>query len=149
MTLVDPGHAGEGPESGLGLRGVLRKDLMSLLPPPLLLVVDDEDDVRELATLLLEGDGFHVRTAEHGRAAVEALEGGLLPAVMILDLNMPIMNGWEVWEWLQSSRFAAVPVVIWTASGVTTGSIGSAPIVTKGGDPAALLKAIRSVMAPA
>jgi CheY-like chemotaxis protein len=122
---------------------------MSLEGAPLLLVVDDEPDVLELASWFLKDAGFRIATAGHGREAVDALQGGLLPQAIVLDLMMPVMSGWEVWDWLQASPFAHVPVVIYTASGLGQGSIGKAPIVAKSSSPATLLGAIRGALAAA
>jgi CheY-like chemotaxis protein len=62
------------------------------------LVVEDDIDVRETLAELLEGEGYEVATVEDGRAALEWLSHGELPCIMLLDLMMPIMNGWEVLE---------------------------------------------------
>ena len=58
-----------------------------------LLLVDDDADVRDSLQALLEGDGFTVRTAGNGREALELLEGGLVPDLIVLDLSMPVMDG--------------------------------------------------------
>lgn len=59
------------------------------------LVVDDDDDVREVMALILQDEGFLVTTAANGREALERLEHVPEPRVMLLDLMMPVMSGWE------------------------------------------------------
>ncbi len=59
------------------------------------LIVDDEPDIRTIATLSLEGDGFEVRTAASGPEALEAVADDP-PDGMILDIMMPGMDGFEV-----------------------------------------------------
>jgi CheY-like chemotaxis protein len=60
--------------------------------------------------------GYRVRLAKHGRDALDALEVAPLPGVIVLDLMMPVMDGWEFRRrQLQDRRFARIPVVISTA----------------------------------
>src|SRR5438034_1064661 len=61
---------------------------------PELLIVDDDDELRELLAQTLEERGFSVVTAANGREALERLRSATLPAAVLLDLNMPTMNGW-------------------------------------------------------
>ncbi len=63
-----------------------------MTPPPVLLVEDDPDIVLALSDLLAE-EGFDVRTATDGRSASAMLEAVPRPCVVLLDLNMPVMNG--------------------------------------------------------
>jgi two-component system OmpR family response regulator len=84
--------------------------------PIQVLVVDDDDDVREMLSLVLEAEGFRVRTAWNGREALTEL--ARLPAgVMLLDLRMPIMTGWEVIDVLrEEGRLRRIPIAICTSS---------------------------------
>lgn len=81
------------------------------------LVVDDEADVRLVARVILEAVGYDVREAESGEAALAALEDGYLPDVMLLDVRMPGIDGWEVLHRLRRNPgdFADLPVVVFTA----------------------------------
>lgn len=81
------------------------------------LIVDDEDDTRELIRDLLESKGFAVATAEDGEAALSIL--ATLPRVclMILDLLMPNMNGFEVLQRLSvDPTRQSVPVWVSTSA---------------------------------
>jgi two-component system, chemotaxis family, chemotaxis protein CheY len=60
-----------------------------------LLVVDDDRDIREALQDVLESTGYHVHLAGDGREALEALHGGCCPDLILLDLMMPRMNGFE------------------------------------------------------
>lgn len=60
---------------------------------PLVLVVDDDESTRDAVQTLLELDGYRVEVASDGREAFDALVDGLRPALILLDLNMPRMNG--------------------------------------------------------
>jgi CheY-like chemotaxis protein len=59
------------------------------------LVVDDDADIRDAICGVLEGEGYTTLTAENGQMALTLLEKGRRPCVVLLDLMMPVMNGWE------------------------------------------------------
>ena len=66
------------------------------------LVVEDEHDLRELIARWLETRHYHVTEAADGRDAVELLEAGLEPDVILLDLTMPRMGGREFLAWMRA-----------------------------------------------
>ncbi|MBN9167594.1 MAG: hypothetical protein BGO98_34065 [Myxococcales bacterium 68-20] len=79
------------------------------------LLVDDDIDIREAEELVLEDAGYRVVSAANGEEALAALENGLRPAVILLDLMMPVMNGWELRErMLRDATIASIPVVVVT-----------------------------------
>jgi CheY-like chemotaxis protein len=81
-----------------------------------ILVVDDNDDLRETVQMLLEQFGYTVAVAANGQEALERLEGGARPSVILLDLMMPELNGWQFFERArQDARLASIPLVIMTA----------------------------------
>jgi CheY-like chemotaxis protein len=59
------------------------------------LLVDDDHELRDLLALTLRERGFTVVTASNGQEALHRLRSAALPAAVLLDLNMPIMNGWQ------------------------------------------------------
>lgn len=67
------------------------------------LVVEDEHDLRELIARWLETKGYQVTEAADGRDAVELLEAGLDPDVILLDMTMPRMDGRAFLDWLRAS----------------------------------------------
>ncbi len=81
----------------------------------LVLVVDDDPDLRELMKLLLEGAGYVVQTASDGRDALERVSLKL-PALVLLDMKMPGMNGWQFAEELRRAYARRVPIVVVTAA---------------------------------
>lgn len=92
------------------------------------LIVDDDDDMRETLRVCLEEEGFDVRTARNGREAFEQLAKGALPGLILLDLMMPEMNGWEVLERLRNDPLrSAIPVAV--MSGSHRGEVKSATYV--------------------
>jgi CheY-like chemotaxis protein len=85
---------------------------------PLVVVVEDEEDSRELLKDLLEYHGYHVRTAVNGRQALELIdELGDETCIMFLDLFMPVLDGWGVYERLKADgKLEQVRVVITTSA---------------------------------
>lgn len=80
--------------------------------PARILVVDDEQDVRELVSRILRAAGHHVEEAQGGSEAIERMRAAR-PDLLVLDLNMPAMDGWAVLDWLARSENPP-PVVILT-----------------------------------
>ena len=77
------------------------------------LVVEDEEDLRETMREALELNGFSVVAAEDGQVALEALDHIDHVCLVLLDLLMPRMNGWDFLEALRARpSFAEVPVVV-------------------------------------
>jgi two-component system, chemotaxis family, chemotaxis protein CheY len=76
-----------------------------------ILVVDDDRDLRELLAAVLSAAGYEVLTAENGAAALSVLRT-VLPDLIILDLMMPVMNGWQFRE-AQTALpdYAGIPVI--------------------------------------
>jgi CheY-like chemotaxis protein len=87
--------------------------------PGPVLVVDDDPAIREMVRRGLEREGIPVVEAEHGRAALSRLAAPR-PALILLDLMMPEMDGFEFLETLRGlPEFAAIPVVVLTSRDLT------------------------------
>ncbi len=81
-----------------------------------ILVVDDEPDVRESTRFLLESWGYGVATAENGAVALDLLQHGLRPGLILLDLAMPVKDGFTFRrEQLAEPELARIPVVVFSA----------------------------------
>lgn len=82
---------------------------------PYVLIADDYDDNRELLRLMLESEGYVIREARDGRECV-ALAQAHPPAVALIDLSMPELDGWDTLRELrENQRTRAVPCVAVTA----------------------------------
>jgi len=80
-----------------------------------ILLVEDDADVRGALAALLEGEGYQVVEAAHGGEALAHLRATTF-CLILLDLMMPVMNGWQFRaEQLKDPALAAVPVVVVTA----------------------------------
>jgi CheY-like chemotaxis protein len=81
------------------------------------LVVDDDADIRETVSLILEDEGWEVVSAADGAAALTILRDGKHPDVILLDLMMPVMNGWQFREeQLKDPKLASIPLVVLSAN---------------------------------
>ncbi|PLS79555.1 MAG: response regulator, partial [Chloroflexi bacterium] len=83
-----------------------------------ILVVDDDSGIREALTDILEDEGYAVRSACDGQAALDLLrQQAEPPALVLLDLMMPRMNGWQFRsEQRRDPALANIPVVVISAS---------------------------------
>jgi DNA-binding response OmpR family regulator len=82
---------------------------------PLVLVVDDDPDILDLVRYRLERSGYAVATASDGLEAVR-LAGELRPALAVLDVMMPSLNGFEVTRRLRAEpETSRIPVILLTA----------------------------------
>lgn len=83
-----------------------------------ILIVDDEPDLRATLKDIFEISGYSVVTAGNGEEALSLLQQGESPCLLLLDLMMPVMNGWEFLGRLSEERpqtFDAVPIVVISA----------------------------------
>jgi CheY-like chemotaxis protein len=83
---------------------------------PHLLIVDDERDLRESLTSLLSIEGFDVSEASDGQVAIEALDRGLRPHLLLLDQRMPGLTGTQTLEAIRA-RGLDLPAILITAAG--------------------------------
>jgi CheY-like chemotaxis protein len=86
-----------------------------------ILVVEDDPSIREVLGELLEESGFAIATAANGRRALDILEGTKdqadLPRVIVLDLMMPLMDGWTFREeQLRCPRLREIPVIVMSSA---------------------------------
>lgn len=115
-----------------------------------ILVVDDETNILETRAQILRGAGYEVMTAEHGFDALLQLRTSNLPDLIISDLNMPHMSGFELLSVVRR-RFPQIPVI--ASSGayhsgdvVPGGIIADAFHAKSGGSPSTLLKLIAELL---
>jgi phosphate regulon transcriptional regulator PhoB len=116
-----------------------------------ILVVEDERDIRELVRFHLEQEGFEVHEAETGEQAL-AQAASLRPALIVLDLMLPGVDGIEVCRRLRSTAAtASLPIVMLTARATEVDRVlglelGADDYVTKPFSPRELLARVRAVL---
>ena len=80
----------------------------------MILLVDDDEDVREMLAFSLTSRGFTVEVVSDGAAALDAIVR-MRPCLVILDLHMPVMTGWELLDELARRGLGDVPVCVTSA----------------------------------
>jgi CheY-like chemotaxis protein len=123
--------------------------------PPLVLVVDDDPDILEAICDILEAEGYEVARARHGEEALARVEDRR-PAVILLDLMMPVMDGVAFAQALRlRPAVRDVPIVVISADGnpQRAASVGASGYLAKPFDIEALLAQVagitRATQAPA
>jgi CheY-like chemotaxis protein len=119
--------------------------------PPLVLVVDDDPDILEAICEILAGEGYRVARARHGVEALAAMDRER-PALVLLDLMMPVMDGLAFSEALRGrERDRDVPIVIISAEGnpQKAAGIGARAYLSKPFDIEALLAEVAGITAGA
>ena len=110
----------------------------------LVMIVDDDEAIRETLRDIIEDQGYHVVCCENGQAALATLLGqGEAPCMILLDLMMPVMDGWSFRrEQLSDPRVADIPIVVITASEETNGTFADVPILKKPLEYDAVIRAV-------
>ena len=115
-------------------------------PAAPVLVVEDNAEVRQALVALLEAEGYHVAEAVDGVSALRLLRtGAVQPCLIVLDLMMPRMSGWD-FRMEQSSdlRLAGIPVVVVSADPLASQAerMGAAAVLSKPADAEQFLELI-------
>jgi len=113
-----------------------------------ILVVDDERNIIELARLYLEQDGFRVEAASTGKVALEKIKT-IDPALMVLDLMLPEIDGWEVCRRVRAG--SDLPIIMLTARDDDVDKIvglelGADDYLTKPFNPRELVARVKAIL---
>ena len=96
------------------------QSLYERMTPPLphcpVLIIEDDEDLREMMAQLLTLEGYDAATVSNGREALDYLHGPDRPNVILLDLMMPVMDGWEFQRRMEADpALPSVPVIVLSA----------------------------------
>ena len=100
------------------------------MPRKGVLVVEDDPDIRDAMSMALESDGYPVIMAANGREALDRLSReSMPPGLILLDLMMPVMDGWQFLEEVRErDELSAIPIVVVSAYGEKDRHISSAAL---------------------
>lgn len=92
-------------------------------PRPEILVVDDDEGIRDTLEDVLSAEGYRVTTAGNAAVAVDRIRHGAKPNLMLLDLMMPVLSGWEFLVMAEGDELlGSVPVIVLSAMTAPMGS---------------------------
>ena len=117
----------------------------------IIMIVDDEHDFRDLVCLLMEKAGYKIMEAKNGKECIEMLKEGHIPDLILLDVMMPEMNGWETFDRIEDNAFwKMIPIVFLTVRkddiARNTGTFLGDDYITKPFDVTDLKKRINNVL---
>jgi CheY-like chemotaxis protein len=108
------------------------------------LVVDDDPDMVAIIRIMLDDSGYQVRCARNGKEALESV-AEKMPAVVLLDMLMPVMDGWQCARELRARYGRRVPIVVVTAAehaGARAEQVGGDEVLAKPFEMAELLRIV-------
>ncbi len=115
-----------------------------------ILVVDDDPLTRQAMGMILDTAGYATRAASDGQEALDVLQRGPLPALIVLDLLMPGMDGWHFRrEQRRDAALATIPVVVCSGTGdadLHAAALGAAGFLDKPIDADQLLEMVGRVL---
>jgi two-component system chemotaxis response regulator CheY len=107
------------------------------------LIVDDDPDLLEVTRFVIENEGIAVETARNGEEALALLRTGRQPRLVLFDLIMPVMNGWEFLdEVAKDPSLRQIPIVVLTAAEHVQVT-GAMEVLSKPMDLMALLRVVQ------
>jgi CheY-like chemotaxis protein len=110
----------------------------------MVLLVEDDQDVREAIQQALEFEGYQVKTARHGQEALSIIDPSSPPALILLDLMMPVMDGWEFLnKRSEKPALKSIPVIVFSAAGDRAAPTGVTAIIRKPVDLDVLTESVR------
>jgi CheY-like chemotaxis protein len=117
-----------------------------------ILIVEDDDDIREALTQILQLEGYVVREAANGQEALDISAQHPVPSLILLDLMMPVMDGWQFRsEQIKDPALSKVPVVVISADASVhekVSSFGAATVLPKPISLDRLLRAVEALYPP-
>jgi CheY-like chemotaxis protein len=117
-----------------------------LAPPGCIFIVDDDADLRETIREVLDDEGYPTAAAANGVEALAYLRSSPAPSLILLDLMMPLMDGWRFREeQLRDPRLADIPVIVMTAGRkvMESSALQDVPVISKPVRLETLLETVR------
>jgi len=106
--------------------------LSQVAQPKTIVLVEDDEGIRETMAALLEDEGYAVVQAANGEEGLDRLRAAADPCLVLLDLWMPVMNGWQMLAEMQADeQLRRVPVVVISAAGDMAPPTGAVAFLRK------------------
>jgi CheY-like chemotaxis protein len=118
--------------------------------PPLILIIDDDPELLELAQEVLISKGYRVASAHNGEEALQRLTE-ITPQMILLDMQMPVMNGWEFARVFHERYGRSIPIAVATAaedSRLRAAEIGANAALAKPFEPGRLYEVVSDIAGP-
>jgi CheY-like chemotaxis protein len=106
------------------------------------LVVDDDDAMRELVCSALEAEGYQIDAADHGGSALERLREAEQPDLVLLDLEMPVMDGWQLLDEMRAMGSCDAIAVLVMSGATPEDAPDGVPFIAKPASVSGLLAAV-------
>jgi urea transport system substrate-binding protein len=120
---------------------------MTLQNAPTILVIEDDEDILATLETFLETEGYQVQAVANGHEALEAIKGrGQLPSLILLDMSMPVLDGWQFAAAFREQYGGATAIVVMSAAADTAQrarEIGASGWLSKPFKLSALLEIVR------
>jgi urea transport system substrate-binding protein len=115
---------------------------------PTILVIEDDEDILSTVETFLQSEGYRVQAAANGHEALEAIKvRGQLPTLILLDMRMPVLDGWQFAAAFREQYGGAAPIVVMSAAADTAQrarEIGASGWLSKPFQLSALLEIVRA-----
>lgn len=113
-----------------------------------ILIIEDDESIRKMMASVLEIEGYSISLAANGQQALDTLKGGHRPDIILLDMMMPVMNGWDFLDFVRANaETAKIPIVVVSAYAESAKSVKPNAVVPKPVQLTSLLKAIEGLAA--
>jgi two-component system, chemotaxis family, chemotaxis protein CheY len=126
--------------------GCAPREVLEIVSGDRILVVDDDDSIRQIVRLCLDDEGYEVAEAANGEVALSVV-AEFQPELILLDLRMPVMDGWEFARRYRLTEGAHAPIVAFVAAlnaEQECADVGPVGILSKPFDLEELLAAVRA-----
>jgi CheY-like chemotaxis protein len=115
-SLADVSLASHAPPSEAS-RDAGSREVGAAAPGPTVMIVDDDDAIREALEDVLSDEGYRIIGMSDGQQALDYLNAQGAPAAILVDLWMPVMDGWKFLDaLLEDTRFSRIPLIVLTAA---------------------------------
>ncbi|MFL5814731.1 MAG: response regulator [Bdellovibrionia bacterium] len=113
-----------------------------------ILIIEDDESIRKMIASVLEIEGYSISAAANGKQALETIQNGALPDIILLDMMMPVMNGWDFLDFVRANATTSkIPIIVVSAYAEIAKSVKPNAVVPKPVQLKSLLKAIEGLAA--